>query len=373
MVLVACQQTPEDTAMRAGFALGCIALLVFAAGCASFDGVLQSVERPVWLPREGGPVNAVLVVWPAEVEDQDADRDFTPLIGEFSRTYADAFVDYARNKRVFQLVQTRPQVGAYQLRSKAVVRNYRKDRGGAALALLGGIFLPPILGMAWSLPVGFGDLDLEITWELVSPAGTAVELKKCAGDFAAAEARYLGYRFEDCWDSVLEQAAVEGATGRAAALVRADGEPPAPASVPAATGPRLRGVIIAVFDIDDPSKSFNVSPLSQLADYLAARLSEISGAKVVPRDQLRARLKQEKQEAYRACYDQGCQIELGKAVAAQKSLSTKIIKVADRCALTSVLYDLKTETADQAATVQSDCAEAKLLEALDQLLAKLTS
>jgi len=29
--------------------------------------------------------------------------------------------------------------------------------------------------------------------------------------------------------------------------------------------------------------------------------------------------------------------------------------------------------ADQAATVQSDCAEAKLMEALEQLLAKLTS
>jgi hypothetical protein len=45
---------------------------------------------------------------------------------------------------------------------------------------------------------------------------------------------------------------------------------------------------------------------------------------------MRDRIASDKAESYRACVDQSCQIELGKAMAAQKSLATKLIRVGIR-------------------------------------------
>ncbi|HSA24008.1 MAG TPA: hypothetical protein P5076_21290, partial [Myxococcota bacterium] len=86
--------------------------------------------------------------------------------------------------------------------------------------------------------------------------------------------------------------------------------------------------VVAVFDIQDASRMLpRAEDRDQLTEYLAAQLTELAGFRVVPRDQLRARLQQQKTVGYQQCYDQSCQIELGKAMAAEKSLSTKLLKV----------------------------------------------
>jgi hypothetical protein len=130
-------------------------------------------------------------------------------------------------------------------------------------------------------------------------------------------------------------------------------------------------MIVAVFDVEDPSHALSAATLGQLTEYLSAKVTQISGFQVVPRDQLRARLAQEKRQSYKACYDQRCQIELGKAVAAQRSLATKLLRVGKQCALTSLLYDLKTETTERAATVNTACAEEALLGGVEQLARQL--
>lgn len=357
--------------MWARICRACLAMATFGAGCASFNGVIETPDLSKLEVRGGGPVNALLIVAPPEIEDRDADHDFTPISAEFSRTLRENTIDFARAKQVFREVQQDPAPGAFVLKTKVVVTNYRKGRG-LAVAILGSFLAPPLLGMAWAVPVGAGNFQTDISWALVNPEGKKRDLTNCTNDIEARFADHYSHVISECLGRALDWVATE-ATPEAPALIAptvAKVES-APKVLPAVNS-SLRGVIVAVFDIDDPSKSFNASSLGQLADYLAARLSEVSGAKVVPRDQLRARLKQEKQDTYQPCYDQGCQIELGKAIAAQKTLSTKIIKVANRCAVTSVLYDLRTETADQAATVQSDCAESKLMDALEQVLARLT-
>jgi hypothetical protein len=131
-------------------------------------------------------------------------------------------------------------------------------------------------------------------------------------------------------------------------------------------------VIIAVFEIQDASKSFSQDTMAQLTEYLANRLTEAGGFRVIPQDQIRSRLDEEKRESYKACYDQGCQIELGRSLAAQKSLATKIIRVGNRCAVTSALFDLRSETTETAATVKTQCAESDLMEAIDQITEKLS-
>lgn len=149
-----------------------------------------------------------------------------------------------------------------------------------------------------------------------------------------------------------------------------DEVPKAPRTARAAPAPSPGGpgkMIVAVFDVQDLSRKFKKRTLEQLTEYLSARITQVTRYRVVPRDQLRSRLFEQKRGTYRACYEETCQIELGKALAAQKSLSTKILKVGKRCAISSILYDFKTETAEQSALVRTDCDEDSLMDCMDRV------
>jgi hypothetical protein len=129
--------------------------------------------------------------------------------------------------------------------------------------------------------------------------------------------------------------------------------------------------IVALFDVQDASEKFNAKTLEQLTEYLSAKLTEVAGYKVIPRDQIRARLKEEQSESYKQCYDQSCQIELGRSLAAQKTLSTKLLQVGRKCAISSILYDLKTETTEKAASVDTDCSDDALMGGMAETASKL--
>lgn len=151
---------------------------------------------------------------------------------------------------------------------------------------------------------------------------------------------------------------------------------PAPAkaaAAPAAAPRPARAAIVAVFDIEDSSKKWDAALLDQLTDYLASKVAQSSRFKVVPRSQIRARLTREKTKAYKSCYDEACQIELGKALSAQKTISTKIIKVGSRCALIANLYDLRTETAERASSVETNCSTDLLMTAAARLAQQLAA
>jgi hypothetical protein len=129
--------------------------------------------------------------------------------------------------------------------------------------------------------------------------------------------------------------------------------------------------VLAVFDIQAPGGEIEKSTLDQLTEYLAAQLTETQRYRVIPRDQLRKRLAQEKASSYRECFDVSCQIELGKAVAAEKSVVTKLIRVGNRCALTSQIYDLKTETSEKASSFDLECKSDRLLSGIASIAKEL--
>jgi hypothetical protein len=128
---------------------------------------------------------------------------------------------------------------------------------------------------------------------------------------------------------------------------------------------------VAVFDIQDSSQQFNKGTLDPLTDYLCTRVSQEAGYRVVPRQQLRERLMEEKKESYKVCYDEACQIELGKAISAQKSLATKIMRIGGKCAITASLYDLKTETTEKSASERTNCSEGDLMDGMDSIAKQL--
>ena len=144
----------------------------------------------------------------------------------------------------------------------------------------------------------------------------------------------------------------------------------APVTAPAA--PEKKAIIVAVFQVQDPSGRFDLKTMAQLTEYLETMVTQETGWRVVPRAQLRQRLVQQKKGSYKACVDQACQIELGKQLAAQKSLSTKLLRVGGKCALAAKLFDLKSETAEKAATARTDCSDDALMGAVDVIVKGLT-
>jgi hypothetical protein len=129
--------------------------------------------------------------------------------------------------------------------------------------------------------------------------------------------------------------------------------------------------IVAVFQIQDKDAGLEKRTLSKLTDYLGASISEGGTFRVVPPGDVRRALLQKKKETYKQCYDQKCQIELGRELAANKSLSTSILKIGKRCVVTSQLYDLKTQTTDVSAKAKGKCSGDGLMESIDKVAAEI--
>jgi hypothetical protein len=136
--------------------------------------------------------------------------------------------------------------------------------------------------------------------------------------------------------------------------------------------PEQQKVIVAVFDIQDTTGNIGTQDQVKFTNYLGTLLAQTGKFKVVPRDQLRARLFEEKQGTYKQCYEESCQIELGKALAAQKTLATTVIRVGNRCAVTANLFDLRTETAEKGALVHTGCTLNELLNAMPLIAGQLS-
>jgi len=141
--------------------------------------------------------------------------------------------------------------------------------------------------------------------------------------------------------------------------------------LPAAAQAAERRPIVAVFDVEAKGIKLSVSLLERLSDYLSSRLAETGRFMVIPRDDLKKRLLGQKAKSYKQCYDRSCQIEMGREMAADKTIATRVIKFGTRCMLTSTLYDLKKAATEIAATVRGKCGEEDLVNSLDKVVNKL--
>jgi|GEM_PF-6100709 hypothetical protein len=130
--------------------------------------------------------------------------------------------------------------------------------------------------------------------------------------------------------------------------------------------------IVAVFDIENQGTPLAADVLDRCTGYLTARLAASGRFDVVPRSQMKARLSVEKKKGYKKCYDQSCQIEIGKELAAEKSVAMQIMKIGSQCIVSATLYDLRKATTEQGATAKSSCGEDAVLLSLDSVVTQLT-
>lgn len=136
--------------------------------------------------------------------------------------------------------------------------------------------------------------------------------------------------------------------------------------------PSTNPTIVASFGVRDASSQLDELSRAQLGDYLVVRATQVLGFRFVPEQQVRKVLRSEKRASTSACFDAACQIELGRALAAEKTILTELIRVGDRCALTALVFDLATETTESATTVETPCDANALLGATDRLVNRLS-
>ncbi|MFH1130635.1 MAG: PEGA domain-containing protein, partial [Pseudomonadota bacterium] len=129
--------------------------------------------------------------------------------------------------------------------------------------------------------------------------------------------------------------------------------------------------IVAVFDVQFEGVNLSPGMQGRLSDYLAMRLADTGNYLVVPRDRMKERLATEKKNSYKSCFDQSCQIEIGKEMSAQKSLSTTVAKLGSRCMVTSVMYDLRKSTSEGGASVDGKCSEDDIVQSIQRIVLKL--
>jgi len=129
--------------------------------------------------------------------------------------------------------------------------------------------------------------------------------------------------------------------------------------------------VVAVFLIENRGTSLSPDELASLSDYLGTRLGEGGQYQIVPREQIRQRLIAQKLSSHKACFDQSCQIEIGRELAAQYTVSAGIGRVGSQCIITAAIYDLKKAATFKTASAKASCLQDALVEAVDQVASRL--
>ncbi len=349
----------------------------WAVGCAPAwrgDIAVLQIDPKVADSHSVQRSGAILYVERPAVIDNDADRDFGPVAARFAEELQIRIGEYLCARGLFARCITEPLLEGFRLTGTLVVDNFRPARGGLAL-LLGGALLPPLLGLIWALPVGLGKCQIYLDAALHSPGGGVVwegRLSFGSGDGACSGPESVGLALGRSLEAVVENigfvvARYESEHGTMSGVASARAEEKT------APGAEARRQVLAVFDIEDVARRLKTDERVQLSAFLTAAVAQTGKFSVIPREQLRSRLQEEKQAGYRECFDSACQIELGKAVAAQMTLATQILEVGGECVVTASLYDLLSETSSAAVTVKSGCEAKALIDAVPQVAERIAA
>jgi hypothetical protein len=129
--------------------------------------------------------------------------------------------------------------------------------------------------------------------------------------------------------------------------------------------------VVAVFSIENRGSPLSKDELVALTDYLGTKLGEQGNYQIIPRQEIRKRLVEQKKASFKKCYDQSCQIEVGREMAAQFTVSASISRVGSTCIITAAMYDLRKAATHKTGTAKGRCTADALLIAVEQIADKL--
>ena len=171
---------------------------------------------------------------------------------------------------------------------------------------------------------------------------------------------------EDEEEPVEQMGAFRPAAARCLLLMFIASLSPAPAQA------KPRAPRVAVFELELRNVRLKASMAKILRDYLSDRLAATGRYRVVPGDKTRAALNREQLRSKSSCFAKSCQIRIGQALAADRSLSTRVMRIGRRCTVSATLYNLRTQVTEKGAAARGGCGEEALQEAIDKVVRKLT-
>lgn len=136
--------------------------------------------------------------------------------------------------------------------------------------------------------------------------------------------------------------------------------------------PPERSWVIAVMDVE--AQSLDRTLLANLGEQLRVF---IAAQKVRTIDKgaqekvLKEQISSLKSESFAACYDDACQLELGKALAASHILRSRATRFGTRCVLNTELIDLVSEVTVAASSSQGECDPEGFLAMCEDVAKKL--
>lgn len=135
--------------------------------------------------------------------------------------------------------------------------------------------------------------------------------------------------------------------------------------------PPPRRVVVLVLDVEDRAGLLPEADRADLSVFLGRAVVEHRGYRATPRGLLVAHVRAQKAESWAPCVDDACRLELGKALAAERVLHTRLLRDGVRCALGVSLYQLEREVAVWGRLEVADCTLSALYGAVERAVAEL--
>ncbi len=126
--------------------------------------------------------------------------------------------------------------------------------------------------------------------------------------------------------------------------------------------------MVAVFGLQNKGTPLAEPVVERMSDYLSTQLVKSGRYKAVPSDELKRALSLQKVESFKECYDESCQIEVGKELAASKVLSGTLLKIGRKCIVTLTMFDLREAAKEAAGSGEGECTEDGVLASVDGAL-----
>jgi hypothetical protein len=132
-------------------------------------------------------------------------------------------------------------------------------------------------------------------------------------------------------------------------------------------------VKLAVMTLEDRSGELDLKLVDDLTDYLRTQIARRGTFIVIDKSRQAAALKKiitgAKKESYKQCYDENCQIPLGKALSADTVLRVKLTRIGSTFHLSAEMVDLAKEAVDPGAAASVEIAASPKKGLADRLLA----
>jgi hypothetical protein len=141
--------------------------------------------------------------------------------------------------------------------------------------------------------------------------------------------------------------------------------------VPQGASAKEDSKVAALFPIRLMRLRISAATLEALTSYTASKVTEKTRYKLVPQSAAKRRLSLEKRTSYKSCYDEKCQIELGRELAAEKTISIGITKVGKLCLVVATVFDLKTAIAETSSSETGSCSLKGLFQSIDRVVGAL--